>query len=75
MKKSQNMQILKIVNMIGDYKATVEEIRGELQSKYEERSDTWQESDAGDKALEEIDNVEDVLTVIEELEDVLSRFV
>lgn len=56
--------------MLGSAKVLLEMLRDEMQDYYSERSESWQEGDAGTELAARIESIEAVLGSLEEAETV-----
>lgn len=55
-------EISKRLSQLEDIKNFFEDLQNSKQDSYDNKSEKWQESDKGDEALEEISNLEDIVT-------------
>lgn len=69
MSKAQKQTLTRADNIISDILGQLEEVRDDWQGIYDERSEKWQESDAGEAALS---NIEYLDSAIDSLGEALS---
>lgn len=61
MNKTQQKQINEALGMLEEAHSILEEVLGEVQDNYDNKSEKWQEGEAGEKAQEEISGLEDAI--------------
>lgn len=69
MSKKNAKKLSEAVSSLEAAKATIEEIRDDLQSAFDEKSERWQEGEAGEAAHAEIETLENGIS---SLDDALS---
>lgn len=69
MKKSYIKRLSKIHDTLSAAADAVTEIKDDLESEFEDKSEKWQESEAGEAARQDIDNLENWIGEIENARD------
>lgn len=65
MNKTQQKQAVKALAMIEEGFDIISELLGDIQGNYDNKSEKWQEGEAGEKAQEDISNLEDAVNDLE----------
>lgn len=58
----------RVVAFLGEARSILEEEQGKAQDQFDEKSEKWQESDAGTKAADKIENLSEALISLEDVE-------
>lgn len=76
MKKAQVKKLKEMIATMQGLLSEFETIRDEVQEAYDAKSDRWKESEKGEKAQEEISNLEavDIEGTIDALSEVASQY-
>jgi chromosome condensin MukBEF complex kleisin-like MukF subunit len=74
MNAAQRKQIERVEALLSEARCILEELRDDLQAAFDEKSERWQESERGEAAQEEIDNLENACASVEEIEGSLADF-
>ena len=65
MTKTQRKQIGEIADRLSAIQSELETLHSDLESKYDEKSETWQEGDAGCAAREVVDSLDSAKSDVE----------
>lgn len=73
MKAKTKKELNEIMKQLQNLKEQVELIRDDAQEEYDNHSETWQESEKGEKLYEDIDYLESAMSDIETAIDSISE--
>lgn len=76
MNKAQVKKIKSMVSSMQEMLSDIETIKDQLNETFDGKSDRWKESEKGEKAQEEISNIEaiDVESIIDALDEIASQY-
>lgn len=75
MNKQRRAQLQKVVEMIADARALLEEIRDDEQDAFDNLPESFQESERGEQMEEYIYNMEEAIDALEEDENTLTEII
>ena len=68
--KSTNRNALESAKgKLSDARSLIEEIQQDEQERFDSRSEKWQESDKGQEAQAALDALDDIVTMLEDIDD------
>lgn len=75
MNKQRRAQLQKVVEMMADARALLEEIRDDEQDAFDNLPESFQESERGEQMEEYIYNMEEAIDALEEDENTLTEII
>lgn len=68
MKAALLKKIEKLLGDLNEHRSQIESGRDEMQDKYDDRTDNWKDSEAGEKMAEELSYLDDIVSSLEQAE-------
>jgi transcription termination factor NusB len=75
MNVTHKLELKRIYGVLEQLKEDAQKVHDELEEEFEDKSDKWKESDAGETAQAEIDNLEALIDGIENAYDNISEYI